>query len=375
MKKMQEIANGIHPSIRLTIDYPSKNRNNRLPILNTEQWIEEVQVGVELKKQIMHTHYSKPMANKYVIHHDSALPPKNKINILVADLLTVMKNVSALCSLEERQEKIQKYVNRLQYSGYSKKQRARIYSKAKEKYDRAMQKHVDGVEPFYKAKSWNQNERRKSKEHKRKNWYKQSGAEAVFFVPATRDGRLAEACVEEFKKAKMKVKVVEKTGTTIKRSLVKSNPFAEYNCRKSSCQVCKLDCKFSCKTRETVYRITCCGTDIDGQECQGVVYEGETSRSIAERFGEHMATLTSNSDTTRKKSVLYEHVRDRHGNVNPDVKLELVARTQSDPTLRQALEAVMIRENNPLLNTKEEWSNQPKKRKEKRRNEGQQIEV
>ena len=105
----------------------------------------------------------------------------------------------------------------MQYSGYSKKQRARIYSKAKEKYDRAMQKHVDEVEPFYKAKSWHQNERRKSKEHKRKNWYKQSGAEAVFFVPATRDGRLAEACVEEFKKAKMKVKVVEKTGTTIKK--------------------------------------------------------------------------------------------------------------------------------------------------------------
>ena len=63
---------------------------------------------MELKKQIMPTHYSKPMANKYVVHHESALPPKNKINILVADLLTVMKNVSALCSLEERQEKIQR---------------------------------------------------------------------------------------------------------------------------------------------------------------------------------------------------------------------------------------------------------------------------
>ena len=49
-----------------------------------------------------------------------------------------------------------------------------------------------------------------------------------------------------------------------------------------------------------------------------------------------------------------------------EIKLELVARTQSDPTLRQALEAVMIRENKPLLNTKEEWSNQPRKRKEKR---------
>ena len=260
----------------------------------------------------------------------------------------------------------------MQYSGYSKKQRASIYSKAKEKYDRAIQKHVDGVEPFYKAKAWNQDERRKSKIDKRRNWYKQGDTEAVFFVPATRDGRLAEACAAEFKKAKMNVKVVEKTGTTIKKSLVKSNPFAADKCKKSSCQVCKLDCKFSCKTRESVYRITCDGTDVNGQKCEGVVYEGETSRSIAERFGEHMAALTSNSENTRKKSILYEHVRDKHRNVTPEIKLELVARTQSDPTLRQALEAVMIRENKPLLNTKEEWSNQPRKRKEKRSNEGQQ---
>ena len=81
MKKLQEIANGVHPSVRLTIDYPSKNQNKRLPILNTEQWIEEVRIGEEVKTQIVHSHYSKPMGNRYVVHHDSALPIKSKINI------------------------------------------------------------------------------------------------------------------------------------------------------------------------------------------------------------------------------------------------------------------------------------------------------
>ena len=330
-----------------------------------------MRIGSEVKTQILHTHYSKPMANKYVVHHDSALPTKSKINILVADLLTVMKNISTLCSEEERQQKIQRYINRLQFSGYSKKQRASIYSKAKEKYDRAMKKHKEGVEPFYKSKSWNKDERRKNKENKRRNWYKQGGTEAVFFVPSTPNGWLADACAEEFKKAKMKVKIVERAGATVKKSLVKSNPFAENKCKKASCQVCKLDCKFSCRTRETVYKITCDGTDVDGQKCEGIVYEGETSRSIAERFNEHMATLNSDSDTTRRKSMMYEHVRARHGNVNPDVKLELIARTQSDPTLRQALEAVLIREDKPVLNTKEEWSNQPRKRQERRSTNGQ----
>ena len=159
--------------------------------------------------------------------------------------------------------------------------------------------------------------------------------------------------------------MVERAGTTVKKSLVKSNPFAKNNCGKSSCQVCELDCNFSCKTREAVYRITCNGTDANGKKCDGVMYEGETSRSISERFNEHMAILKSNSENTRKKSMLYEHVKNKHGNVNPEVKLELIARTQSDPTMRQALEAVLIRENKPVLNTREEWSNQPRKRKER----------
>ena len=163
----------------------------------------------------------------------------------------------------------------------------------------------------------------------------------------------------------MRVKVVERSGTTIKKSLVKSNPFATNKCNKNTCQVCKLDCNFSCKTRETVYKITCDGVDVDGNKCKGVIYEGETSRSIAERFNEHMALLQSESDSTRRKSMMFEHVYHKHGNLNPPVTLELIARTQSDPTLRQALEAVVIREEKPILNSKEEWSNQPRKRKEK----------
>ena len=365
MKKMQEIAHGIHPSIRLTIDYPSKNKNRRLPILNTEQWMQEVKIGAEVKTKIIHSHYSKPMSNKFVVHHDSALPTKSKINILIADLMTVMKNISILCTPEERTQKIQRYMNRLQYSGYSKKQRAHIYARAKGKYEDAMKKHLEGVEPFYKGKLWNQDVRRKNKAHKRRNWYKQGGTEAVFFVPSTPNGQLAQTCSDEFKKSKMRVKVVERAGTTINKSLVKSNPFATNKCNKSSCQVCKLDCKFSCKTRETVYKISCDGIDVDGKKCEGVIYEGETSRSIAERFNEHMALLQSESDSTRRKSMLFEHVRDEHRSINPPVKLELVARTQSDPTLRQALEAVVIREERPILNSKEEWSNQPRKRKEK----------
>ena len=49
--------------------------------------------------------------------------------------------------------------------------------------------------------------------------------DAVFFVEATPDGKLAEDCQRTFKEAGLNVKVVEKSGSAMKRLIVKSNPF------------------------------------------------------------------------------------------------------------------------------------------------------
>ena len=367
MKKMQEIANSIHPSIQMTTDYPSKNENGRLPILNTEQWIEDIEIDGQVKRLILYSHFSKPMANKYVVLENSALASKSKENILVADLLTVMMNVSVHCTNEERTKKVQMYMNRMQHSGYSKKKRATIYRKAKEKYDRKIQRQNEGSEPLYKGKWWNLTERTKEKKSKKNNWYKKDGSEAVFFVNATPNKSLANACSDEFKKAGLRVTVVERTGTTIKKMLVKSNPFKATTCGDQKCYVCALGVNFSCKDRDCVYRMFCQGINKSGQKCTDVNYEGETARSEGERFGEHMRLVQSQCDSTRKKSVFFDHIREEHGNVNPRIGLEIIAKCPGDTTMRQAIEAVSIRENKPVLNGKDEWTNDPRQRKEKTR--------
>jgi hypothetical protein len=71
MKQLQRIGNGIHSSIQLTVDYPSNNKSGRVPILDTEQWMQEVDVGEERKFQVVFSHYMKPMANKLVINSSS----------------------------------------------------------------------------------------------------------------------------------------------------------------------------------------------------------------------------------------------------------------------------------------------------------------
>ena len=363
MKTLQEIANAIHPSIQLTVDYPSNNENGRIPILDTEQWLETVEVHGEMRVQVLHSHYTKPMANKSVILRESAFPIKSKMNVLVADLVRIMRNISRKCKTEERLTKIQVFMNRMQFSGYSKKERYEVYTRAKRRYEKMVRNNDENIRPLYRNKEWKKDERIKEKREKQRNWYRKDGSEAVFFVSATPNEELANMCQDVFKSQGVKVKVVEKITKTVKKSLTKSNPFKEIGCDKPSCDVCKTDTKTNCKARDVVYKISCHGTNEQGEPCDNIEYIGETSRSVGERFNEHMETIKSQQEKTRKKSFLYEHVEEQHKGEIPPVKVEVLYQCFSNASLRQALEAVLIREENPILNRKEEWNNEPRKRK------------
>ena len=94
MNKVKEIANSIHESIVVKVDYPSNHESKRLPILDTEMWMEEIEIDGQVKTQIMYSFYEKGMSNKCVIHRESAISYSSKINILTNDLVRIMKNIS-----------------------------------------------------------------------------------------------------------------------------------------------------------------------------------------------------------------------------------------------------------------------------------------
>ena len=138
----------------------------------------------------------------------------------------------------------------------------------------------------------------------------------------------------------LQIKVVEKAGTSLKRLLCKSNPFRPNKCIDSECYVCKNSDKLNCKSRECVYKLTCACND---------AYIGETSRSIAERVGEHFSGLKGKS----KNNVLTRHMQET-----------VLGTCQEDAMGRQILEATHIQLIKPAMNSKEEWGNMnvPRKR-------------
>ena len=365
MKKLQVIGNDIHPSIQVTIDFPSNNENGRMPVLDTEHWMSEIEENGVKKVQVLHSHYSKPMANAFVIHKESAVSERNKESILVADLTRVMRNISTKCSEQERRSKVQHFISRMQYSGYGMEERVRVYRLAKRRYEEMLRRDAEGETPLYRGKDWNRSERIKAKELKKKTWFKgkREDSEAVFFVRATPGSALAEKCKMEFRRSGLKIKVVERTGKSVKSCLVKSNPFRKVRCDKENCIVCNLDGNVDCRARSVHYRISCEGVNKEGEHCSGIQYEGETSRSTGERFPEHLNLIRNKKEQLRQKSVFYDHAWEAHGGAVPPLRFEVLGRFPDDPAMRQATEAVSIRRNKPVLNSKQEWTNEPKVRR------------
>ena len=135
-------------SIVVKVDYPSNHENNRLPVLDMEFWIGQVEVNGELKHQILYSHYMKPVSGRYVIHKDSAISYNTKLNILTNELTRVMRNLSPRVTTEEKQQHIQYFVHRLQFSGYNIEERIKVYKKSRIKFQERQNNEISGSTPL-----------------------------------------------------------------------------------------------------------------------------------------------------------------------------------------------------------------------------------
>ena len=50
-----------------------RNGNGRAAVLDAEHWMIDVEVNLEVKRQVLHSHYSKPKANTFVTHRKSTV--------------------------------------------------------------------------------------------------------------------------------------------------------------------------------------------------------------------------------------------------------------------------------------------------------------
>ena len=346
MKFLQSVANSIHPSIRSTIDYPSRYVEGKVPMLDVRMWIEEI----EGRYRIVYEHYEKAMTTKAVIHASSAIPFKVKRTVLTQEILRILLHCSNDLAWETVLQHLNNFMRKMQYSGYDKTFRYTVAKSAIKAYETIRDNETNGVRPMHRPKTWQRTERILEKEEKRKMWYKQGGFDSVLFIPTTPNGKLKRMYEDVIRKSGIRMKVVERTGRTLKSQLQTSNPFREPSCGREDCFVCSTYGQGNCNTESVTYRIDC-----GGEGCRKDVYKGETAYNTYTRGGEHLGRLAARD---LPNSPLWRHCLEQHGGEEQTFLMSVTGTYRNDAMLRQITEAVQINNMDPgrRMNDRAEWN-------------------
>ena len=82
MELLKEVGNGIHKSIQIEVDEPSRHEENLMPILDLKVWIDRKSVIMNRKdckvNVVLHEFYAKEVSSKMMLSSRLALPMKVK---------------------------------------------------------------------------------------------------------------------------------------------------------------------------------------------------------------------------------------------------------------------------------------------------------
>ena len=172
----------------------------------------------------------------------------------------------------------------------------------------------------------------------------------MLFVPTTPDGKLKRSYERVIRESGIRMKIVERTGRTLKSQLQTSNPFRDQGCGRGDCLVCTTFGQGNCNTESVTYKVDCSGVN-----CERGVYKGETAYNAYTRGGEHLARLAARD---MSNSPLWRHCVEQHGGEEQTFLMCVTGTFRNDAMLRQITEAVQINnmDVNVRMNDRAEWN-------------------
>ena len=131
------------------------------------------------------------------------------------------------------------------------------------------------------------------------------------------------------------MKVVERTGRTLKSQLQTSNPFKEPSCGREDCLLCTTFGQGNCNTEGVTYMLDCASEE----QFEKGQYRGETGGNTYTRGQEHTARLAARD---LNKSPLWRHCVEQHGGEEQTFLMSLTGTFKNDEMLCQITEALQI---------------------------------
>ena len=129
--------------------------------------------------------------------------------------------------------------------------RAKVIIKVLKKFDEKLDVYRT-TKKMYRSRQEQYDERRRNKDMKKTNWYDREKYDGVIFVDVTKNGELMNEIKKACQRNKMKIKVVEKMRSPVKKEIQRSNPFRNKNCNRKNCILCERNMNIDCRTRGCV---------------------------------------------------------------------------------------------------------------------------
>ena len=351
------IANSVMSCIGMEADWPSRNEDKRMPILDMKAWTNEEGI-------LLYQHYEKEVSKKTVLHARSAHSSACKRGVHTQEVVRRLLNSSHKLNWEvEVAPVITEYMRRMKIAGYGEQYRKDVLTHALGIYDKKWEADSNGSRPIFRPKTWKKEERKKEKERKKHDWAMKDGHIAPIFVPTTPGGtlmkRMREVAEKEAREG-IRFKIVEVGGRTLKSELQRSNPTATPGCDKEDCLGCNVERGKGgkCHKNNVNYEIEChlC------PEGNRPVYIGETSRNLYTRCKEHIGSENSqrnDHNEDNESSFVRKHMETSHAGMTSKF-VGRITHANKDSLSRQVREGVLIRRSGrEMLNTKSEWFQPP----------------
>ena len=350
---MQEVANSICQFTTFKTDCPSANTSGWMPLV-------DIQSRVEPNNRITWKFYEKEVSSPFTILNSSAVPKKVKRMSLVQEGLRRLRNTCPDLVQTLKRELMEGLAEKMLVTGYPEELRAGVIRDVVLGCERLVAACERGERPMYRPRRWQQQERQKAKLLKSVSWYRP--ADTVLFLPATPDGELAElakkVAEEEGPRLGLNIRVVEKGGVSLKRTLVRTDLAAGEPCKQADCQACLSNPGegggLLHQRAGALYRGTCKFCAALGRS---TVYHGESGYNGYTRLGDHGGDIrTGGLSNAFAKHLLGDHPESSALEVQNAINFEIL-RTFEKPLKRQVAEAVAIQncKADLVLNSKAEW--------------------
>ena len=302
MEILKSVANSIDKDIRLTIDCPSLNTNQKLPCLDLQLWLDS-------EGLVKHEFYAKPMSSPLLILRRSAVSNSVKRTTCFQEAIRRLRSCSVDLDWDLKAAHLNKFSWQMKISGYPEGYRRSVISGAVQRYQEMVKTEQEGGTPLFRSRKVILNKKESKKGRCSASWFLQGDVRQIVMLPATPGSKLVQEVRKEIGNIrgpdKGVTKVIERGGKPVTAGLIKKNPFPRDRCDfdEPRCIV-----GAGCSTVGACYEINCklCegeSGDSGAPNPRRHKYIGQSGTTIHRRMLSHIS---------KKDSVISRHQGEYH---------------------------------------------------------------